>query len=722
MKNRLFTLLRALCVLLAFSAATWPDEGMWLIDSINKLPLAEMRKHGLELTPDQICSPNSPSLKNAIVLLGGGTASFVSAEGLLVTNHHIAFAGIQELSSVKDDYLKNGFRAKTRNEELATSYTAQIVVGMKDVTTEVLSALSDTMSAEQRASAVLSKSRELESREKGNTELTCRVSEMFHGVKYHLFTYEVMKDVRLVYAPPSAIGYYGGEIDNWTWPRHNGDFSFMRVYVGPDGKPAKFSKENVPYKPNMFLPISTQGYGDGSFAMLMGFPGRTYRYREASAVELARDETLPTTIDLYKTRADIIKNAGQKNRAVQIKYAALLRRLANTSKNYTGTLEGMRRTDLLTLRRKEEAAFLEYIRSDSERLRKYGSVLSDMEKAGADLKTFNRKNILLTNLTTGVELIRVTNRLRTYTASFTTDSVGNTLPPAEAEQSSMRDFIASTFKNFDLNVEKQTLAALILKSAEMPTEQQLALFQEIVGNRAGIDRERRVREFVDDLYDRTSLGTPDGCERLLGGSPVEILQDEYMKFAAQIEPEQAEVAAKTAKYNATIGKLRATFMEGWLEWRKAGNLYPDANRTLRLAYGVVKPLSPRDAVDYRYATTLTGVMEKERDEDPFVVPPKLKELWLKKNFGRYADRHTGDIPVAFITDLDITGGNSGSPVINGKGELIGCAFDGNWEGIVGDYLFDEKLNRTISVDARYILFVLDKFSGAENILRELVVR
>ncbi len=722
MNSALKSLTLALCAFVLFAGNKTMDEGMWLLDSVNKLPLADMKKHGLELTPEQIYSANGPSLKDAIVLLGGGTASFISPDGLMLTNHHVAFAGIQAASSLQDDYLKNGFFAKSRSEEISTTYTAQVVVAMKEVTREVLSAVNDTMSADQRAKAIQAKSQAIEKSAKGTSEYTCRVSELFNGVKYYLFTFETLSDVRLVYAPPSAIGNFGGEVDNWMWPRHTGDFSLMRAYTGPDGKAAKFAKENIPFHPKKFLPVSTQGFSEGSYAMVMGFPGRTFRYREAAAVEVARDETLPTTIDLYKTRIDIIENAGKNDRAVQIKYASKVRGVANTYKNYLGTLEGMRRADLLAMKKTQEKAFGAYLNSSPELKKKYGALLPDLDRAAAELKTFNRKSIVLMNIRTGVDGLRLAERFRAFASVPRSDSTGNPIPPTEKERSTVREVVASTFKNFDLSVDKQTLTALILKSMSMPADQQVEALRDIAGEGTAADQEKNVRDYVDQLYDESPVATQTGCDDLIQQDPEKILDDPFVKLAISIDKEQSIVQAKTASFNATIGQLRAKFVEAWLGWKKGENVYPDANRSLRLTYGQIKSYNPRDAVGYKYLTTLTGVIEKESPEDPFTVPAKLHDLWQKKDFGRYADKKSGEMPVAFIADLDITGGNSGSPVINGKGEVIGCAFDGNWEAVVGDYYFQEEYNRTIAVDARYVLFVLDKFSGAQNILNEMTIR
>jgi hypothetical protein len=720
MKRFLVCTLISAIVLFFLPVNGWTDEGMWLLDSISELPVAEMKSHGLQLTPEQIYSEHGPSLKDAIVLLGGGTASFVSAEGLLLTNHHVAFSGLQALSSVKDDYLQNGYWAKTKSEELPTTYTAQIVIGMRNVTADVLSAVGDTMSAVQRVAAIRSKSREIEHSAKGTTDYVCRVLEMYGGNEYYLFTYEIFRDVRLVYAPPSSIGNFGGEVDNWMWPRHTGDFSFMRVYAAPDNTPAPYAKGNLPYRPKVFLAISSQGYNEGSFAMIMGFPGRTYRYREAAAVRLAHDVTLPTVLDLYKTRIDIITDAGKSNREIQIKYASRVRGLENTYKNYRGTLEGMKRSDLLEVKEDEQRQFASYLHSTPELQNRYGSLLEQLSAADDELEHYEKTQRLLMNLSTGVDLLRVTARLRR-------DAGLHPLPPEPSffargrERETTQEFLSTVFKNLDISIDQQILETLILKDLDDPTYQHLKTFLKIVGDRTGESQIRRVRDFVHDLYDDTELSTLAGCEKLAAAGQDALKEDPFIKFAADIAEDQEPLAVAYTRINETLSALREKYIAAWIAWKDGTVTYPDANRSLRFTYGTVKSLEPRDAVEYRYYTTLNGVMEKEQNVEPFIVPPRLKELWRKKDYGRYADAKDGSMHVAFLADLDITGGNSGSPVMNGKGEIIGCAFDGNWESIVGDYYFQEEYNRTISVDARYILFVLDKFSGAENILKELIV-
>lgn len=721
MKKSLLTVVLACAGVLIVAAGSPPDEGMWMLNQLDKLPWAEMQKHGLKLTPRQIYDPDGTSLKDAIVLLGGGTSSFVSADGLILTNHHVAFAAIQSVSSTQDDYLQNGFLAATRGEEIfIPTYQAQIVVSQEDVTDQVLAGLSPELAPAGRADSIRTRLRQIEQVAQRKTGYDCRASEFYNGVKYYLFAYEALKDVRLVYAPPTAIGNYGGEVDNWYWPRHTGDFSLMRVYAGPDGKPAKYSKENVPFKPKAFLPFSAKGYDENSFAMILGFPGRTFRYRTSAEIQLARDETLPLTMQFFKKRMDIIEAAGKNDRGVEIQYASKWRGLANTFKNYQGTLEGMRKSDVIRVRQEEERKFLEFLHSKPGLEGTYGGVLQEIAKVYEDLKRFNQKQIGYNNLAAGSDILSVAVRFNNLANHFAKDSAGNSRPP-ESELQSLKDFLPRGFKDISVKVDGELLTGLLLLNADIPPDQRLQIAGRVAGSRTGEEREKSARDYVKDLYEHSRLTTLDGCLNLAGKSADDIRDDDLVKFAAELDKDNTQLQAQLTSFNARISLLRSKLLEAWMAW-KGPDLYPDANRTLRFTYGKVKSYIPRDAVRYDFETTLRGVMEKETGTDPFIVPARLRELWEKKDFGPYADPRTHDIPVAFIADLDITGGNSGSPVINGEGELIGIAFDGNWEAVVGDYLFEENLNRTINVDARYILFILDKYSGARDILKELVVR
>ena len=702
-------------IALSLSFISWKsiDEGMWLL---NSLPIQAMKAKGLQLSAEEIFSSTSPSLKDAVVLLGGGTGSFVSAEGLIMTNHHVAYGAVQSLSSVDHDYLKDGFLAKTHDEELpAENYTASINKDIADVTAEVLSAVNDTMTIDQRAKAIEEKSREVENKWKEKTKLDCRVTDMFNGLKYYLFTSERLLDIRLVYAPPSSIGNYGGEVDNWIWPRHTGDFSIFRAYIGPDGKPAKYSKQNVPYKPAKYLPISGQGVQDSSFVMVMGYPGRTFRYRDSYSIALAQQETYPLTIDLYKTRMDILDKAGKRDKAVEIKVANKIRGIANTYKNYEGMHEGIQKYKILEWKQGIEADFTKWLGANPELQKKYGDVLPNIWKQYAELQTFNKKQIVMQNITFGGDLLRISTRFASFAQSKAKQE------PSEGEISNLKTFVRNVHKDVDIQTDKEIMTALFLKAADLPASQKIAAVEEIVDGKTGAKREETIRDFFNDLYSDSRVTSVDRCDELAKKDADKIEDDPFVRLARDLDKENKQIAEKVAKFTTNVNALRGQLMEAWGKWK--GELtYPDANRTLRLTYGTVKGFSPRDAVSYLWVTRLGGVIEKETGEDPFIVPPKLKQLYENKDFGNYADPKLGDVPVCFVADCDITGGNSGSPVINGRGEFVGAAFDGNWEAITGDYRFDPPRNRMITVESRYILFILDKFAGATNILRELDIR
>jgi hypothetical protein len=699
---------------------TPPDEGEWLLTQIAKLPLAEMRSHGLMLTPEQIYSPDTNSISRAVVGLRGGTGSFISKDGLIITNHHIAWGGIQSLSSVTDDYLANGFLAETKDKELPCSdYTASVLTSIKDVTDSVLSVVNDTMSADVRAKAIADKSREIEKAAKGKSENDCRVSDAFNGGKYFLYTFEVIRDVRMVYAPPSSIGVYGGETDNWEWPRHTGDFALLRAYVAPDGKHAKYSKDNVPYHPVSFLPISTKPKKEGDFSMVIGFPGQTFRYRTASEIKLAYDVTLPMTIELYQKRIDIINAAGKNDRALEIKYAAKVRNVANYYKKYKGTLDGMKRLNLLKLRQDDESAFLAFLNSKPELKSKYQSVLSDIAAAMQDLNSFNKEQLVLSQMNQAVDMVRLANRFKTFANSFKKDSASDKMVPG-SDPTEMKTFLTTAYKDIDIKVDKELFKAFISEAAGLPEAQQIKAVKKIVGDKTGEDREKAIRDFADDIYNDSHLTDSSKAIDMVSKSADDIRDDRFVKFVISVDEDYLPLIDRINKYNSNITRLRGQWMKAYMAW-KGEDIYPDANSTMRFTYGTVKSFNPRDAVHYGFITTVAGVMEKETGEGDFIVPAKERQLWEKKDFGAYADPELHDVPVAYITDNDITGGNSGSPVINGNGELVGVAFDGNYEAVVDDYLFEENLNRCIIVDSRYVLWLLDKFANAQNVMKELEI-
>ena len=476
----------------------------------------------------------------------------------------------------------------------------------------------------------------------------------------------------------------------------------------------------MPFAPKAFLPISTKGVQQGDVAMVMGFPGRAFRYHDASSVGLAHDVTLPWQIDLSATRIAILEEAGKSDRALELQYASRLRGMANSYKNFKGVLEGMQKADFLSVKRAQEADLAAFVASTPDLQREFGDVISSLQKANGEVGQVARTNALFTALSGSVDMLGIARRVNGFVERFAPDEQGNTVSPTDEERTAFRDSLMRTYTSMNPGVDRAMLEAMMRKSAELPSDQRIAVFDRITRNATGVELQRHVGEYLDDLYAESRITTPDRLADLLKEDADDILDDPFVRLRRELAEGQTPVTTRMQKAQTAISHERGRYIDALMRMKKTDLVYPDANRTLRFGYGLVTTLEPRDAVKLGYRTTLRGVMEKEDDETPFLVPPRLRELWERKDFGPYAEN--GDVTVAFLATLDNTGGSSGSPVINGRGELIGCAFDGNWEGVLGDYYYQERLNRAICVDARYMLFILDKFAGAKNILQELVIR
>ena len=718
MSKRLVILGLALVFLLSGPWAL-ADEGMWPPYMIKQLPLDQLHQRGLQLSADDLVN-----LKDAIVLLGGGTGSFVSPDGLVITNHHVAYGAIQYQSTAKQNFIANGFLARSREEELpAPGYTASILVDYRDVTKRVLKDVKPGMSDLERAKAIEKAENEIvkeaESEGKG---LSATVVDMLSGTSYYLFVYRRFKDVRLVYAPPASVGEYGGDIDNWVWPRHTGDFSFMRVYTGPDGEPAEYSKENVPYHPKKWLKIAPQPVRKGDFVMVMGYPGNTMRYRSSYSIDLWQNLTYPESIELLQAEINVLEEAGKKNPELAVRFASRIKGLNNALKYYQGMLEGLKKTHLLEKKRKQEAEFTRFLDEHPDLKAKYGDVLPSIAELYKDLRTYHRKQTMLGQLIGGSQILSFA-----YTIEKWHEQLKK--PESERERGFLDRDLEQTkeaFKNAQRNLhvptDKQMLIMLLEKAADLPPGQQIAAVQKIVDDKKGEARHKAIVQFVDSLYAGTKLADVDTRVKALEMSDEELqkLDDPMLGFALELKKEMDELEPKYKAFVGAVMRLRPRLIRGMHAWKK-GALYPDANRTLRLTYGTVKGYSPRDAVWYRWATTLHGVIEKDTGKEPFNCPEVLKEIDAKKDCGRYAHPDLGDVMVDFIADLDITGGNSGSPVMNGKGELVGVAFDGNYEAMTSDFVFDPDLTRAISVSIGYVQFIADRLNHATNVLKELGV-
>ena len=725
-----FTVALLVVSLLLSPLASFADEGMWLPDSVGKLPLAEMKKRGFDLKPEDVYSLTKPSLKDAVVQIGGGTGSFVSPDGLILTNHHVAFAAVTRASTPEKDYINNGFLAKSRDEEIkAERYSVSITQDFKDVTAEVLSAVKPEMSPEERMSAITNKQVEMgraNSRDKEG--IRAQVVDASGGYQYYLYTYLRLPDVRLVYAPPKSIGYYGGDPDNFEWPRHCGDFAFLRAYVGRDGNPANFSKDNVPFKPKKFLPINATGIKEGNFAMVMGYPGSTFRLRESYSVEYRQNLQLPDQIAWLRQRIDSLTKEGEKDPKKKIEYADDIFGASNQLKLYEGTVVGLKRMNVASRKRAEEAEMKKWLDANQSAKANYGEALPQLESLYRDLTSNSLKLNAVNSLLNSGDLI---NALQfAYERALNRD-----LPPRErAMQYSdqflpmMTEQLGSGWNEREAEAETKLLAKELARVADLPADQKLQSVEKLFEGKSDKERRDAEAELAGKAMESAKFKSFDEVKKLFTASAADIraIDDPALKLVIALVDENATLAKKQTQTLNSIAKVRRHYVAAMQEFRQATKRglpdYPDANFTLRFTYGDIRGYKPRDAVSYDYQTSLAGVIAKDTGEEPFDAPEKLKELFSKKDFNGYADPRLNDVPVNFLATTDIAGGNSGSPLMNGRGEIIGLVFDGNYEGLGGDYAYDISSNRTIAVDIRYVLFLTEKFGGAGYLFNEMQIK
>ena len=714
-----------LMVLGLMPAQVFSDEGMLLPDTIAQLPWDKLKQRGLKIPFTDIYNPNGVSIKDAVVIVGGGTGEFVSPEGLLLTNHHVAFEALVSASSAGNDYATNGFTAKTRAAELpAKGYTVTITQDLKDITTEILSGIPENLSPAERTRATQAKSRAIESAGENDEEgISVRVVPMNEGLSYYKFTYLELSDVRIVYAPPKSIGFFGGDPDNFEWPRHCGDFTFMRAYVGPNGKPAAYGAANVPYKPKKFLPLSMGGIKEGDFMMVMGYPGSTRRYRESYSVAYNQDIAIPFNINTFTRQIEALEDAGKKDAALRMKLQSAIFSLNNELKNMQGSVIAMRRAGIVETKRANEAAFTTWLGADPARKNKYGEVLPSLEKAYQVLTTTAQHDLLVPQLLNSSDLIAI--------AAFAGRAAADKEKP-EGERNPalgtsgiqrVRAQIPAILAGRNPTVERDLLTYLLRRADELPASQKIEPIEKRFGSLKDEARRRAEEDFAREIVDSKRYSSSESLSELLDLSLVQQreLRDPLVEFASEMSAEFVRTQQRTQAFNATLARWRPLLVQGMSEMREV-KPYPDANRTLRFSYGEVKGYHPHDAAIYLPFTTLSGVIDKDTGREPFDVPEKLKQLYTARDFGPYATADGSNVPVDFLSNTDIIGGNSGSPIMNGRGEQVGIVFDGNYEGLGNDFFYNESKGRAISVDIRYVLFLLDKFGGAGYLMKELDIR
>jgi hypothetical protein len=709
---------RLLAVSLAFGLALviQADEGMWMPHQMKDLDLMKL---GLQINPDNLFKKDGTGLMSAVVNLGGGTGEFVSADGLILTNHHVAFGAIQRAATKEKDYLEDGFLARTPAEEIpAQGYTADVLLSYEDVTAKIVKNIGAGMTYLQIYYTIEKAQKELIAEaEKEGPDIRSTIASMYSGNQYYLFRFKRLKDVRLVYAPPQDLGNFGGEVDNWMWPRHTCDFSFLRAYVAREGRGADHSPDNVPYKPKSFLRISLGGLKEGDFIFVMGYPGRTFRNYTLSELEFDR-ESLQRRLDQFKDIIAFYEKAGQGNRDIEIKYAGLVKGLYNSLKNMQGKLEGMDKVDLFGRKKANEQEFMSWVGQEPVRQKQYGEILGRVDAFMDRYADFTGKFNSLSGMTgfSGSTILS-----QAYTIFRTVEE--RQKPDKDREPSFqernlpyIKQSIQLAERGYDLPTDRaffkhQLKRMLNLSEVEVP-----AAFKVLLAKKS----EAAVDEYVDSLYNKTILSSPEKRLELLSLKPTDLvrLQDPMISLAADLERELKGLREEGKAFGQERAELKKVYEKALLE-KSPGKFAPDANSTIRFTYGPVAGYSPRDAVRYLPLTTLRGVMEKSAAEPPFRIPDKLKALYKARDFGRYKDARLDDVACCFLNTTNVTGGNSGSPTLNARGEQVGIIFDMTYESVIGDYVIIPELQRSISVDIRYVLFVTEKFSGAGHIIKEL---
>jgi uncharacterized protein YeaO (DUF488 family) len=712
MKKILFTLFAFNFLTVNFSSA---DEGMWL-PALLKNNYEQMQKLGLKLTPEQLYDVNNSSLKDAVVWFNGGcTSEIISEQGLLLTNHHCGYEAIANHSTTGNNILDNGFWAKSFAEEMPNKgMWVSILVRMEDVSDRVNKALAgiDPKMADAKRNEIF-KTIEQEVKKEG---YEAQVKSMFKDNAFYLFVFEKFNDIRLVAAPPQSIGKFGGDTDNWMWPRHTADFSMFRIYAGKDNKPAAYSKENVPYKPKKSLPISIKGLNEGDYTMVFGFPGRTNRYETSFGIKVAIDKINPAIVALRDIRLNAWKEEMDKSDSIRLLMSSQYAKISNYWKYYIGQTEQLKHLKVLEEKQETEKQFAAWSKNNAE----YASILSNFEAAYKDYNNYALHATYFKEGVTGSAIVA-------FAANYL--SLEKALKSEKQDPEAIKKAIeglkasqANFYKSFNPKAEEKILARLTQMFFEnIPANQHPQYLADLAKKSKGNNNNEKFNAFAKKFFEKSFMSSKEKANKFIEKPDLKKLQSDpaFAYFKAFMDNYFQNIKPHVDDFNNVNAAEGKKYVKALMEMTAGKNFYPDANSTLRLTYGSVKAYQPKDGVEYSYFTTLSGVMEKENPaEFQFQVPAKLKELYKTKDYGQYANPN-GDINVAFISNNDITGGNSGSPVINGNGELVGLAFDGNWEAMSGDIYFDQKYKRTISVDIRYVLFLVDKFGGASNLINEM---
>ncbi|MEI7828843.1 MAG: S46 family peptidase [Prolixibacteraceae bacterium] len=705
----------ALLFILLIAHSTYAVEGMWIPTLLKKYNIEEMQKMGFKLTAEDIYDVNHSSMKDAVVLFGSGcTGEVISGDGLLITNHHCGFGQIQKHSTLSHDYLTDGFWAKNRSEELTNpGLSVQFLVRMEEVSKAVMKDVKEDTADDIQKKQIAANIDVIKKEYSGKGIYQVDVKPLYYGNQYFVYVYEVFKDVRLVGAPPVSIGKFGGDTDNWVWPRHTGDFSLFRIYANKDNKPAAYSPDNVPYHPKKFFPINLKGIREGDFTMVFGFPGTTQEYIPSMAVKLLIEKSNPNKVDARTIKLDILEKQMSQDPKVRIQYASKYAGISNSWKKWQGETNGLNRLKAVDKKQSDELAFSTWFKQDSEREKKYGKILENFQKNYSELTEIQiAYDLYNETVLRGPEIFGLISRF-----DLMGQAMADTAKYNKAKKS-LADFLPGYFKDYDAATDRKLLPALLKIYVERVDAKYLPEY-------ANSQKFNLLNtEYIQSLFNKSPFSDSTKIKSLLANynakSLKKLKKDKlYQLFTSLAGHYNQNIDPVYQKLSQAILKTQKLYMAAILDMKRGERLMADANLTLRVTYGKVEGFEPKDGVYYQYFTTLKGMIEKQNpDIADYVVPEKLKKLYLAKDYGKYANS-TGEVPIAFCASNHTTGGNSGSPVINADGELIGVNFDRCWEGTMSDVLFDPERCRNIALDIRYALFIIDKFAGAGYLLKEM---
>jgi hypothetical protein len=712
--------MKKILILIVFAVALFsfkaPDEGMYPLSELNRL---DLKKAGFLISAKDIFNPEGTSLSNAIVRIGGCTGSFVSADGLIITNHHCAFGSVSAVSTPEQDYLKNGLVAANKETEIpAKGLICKITISFEDVSEKVLAG-TQGMDAIKRNQTIAQNIKALIAKEKeANKELEPEISEMFTGKTYVLFRYQLLKDIRMVYIPQRSIGEFGGETDNWVWPRHTGDFSFFRAYVAPDGTPADCSEKNVPYKPVQYLKVAAEGVNENDMVFILGYPGRTFRHQPAKFYEYHEKYMMPYISSLYDFRINSMLDAGKNDYSIALKYSSRVKSLANVTKNYKGKLQGFQRLGITKTKFEEEQALQKFIEQNPDLKKEFGDVIPQINKLYDEMYKSVYEELWLSQIYGTVPSLYVGAVIDKYSAMYETTKKEEKATFWAKEKDNFVKAINQAYSGYDELQDARSLRRMLEDLQKLDRIEPLKTAVELsIPN-------KNIIAYMNTIYMKNKLKDVEKIKKMASDEPQKLikLKDDYLNLARVVALNYNRFIQTKTKRDSELSLLQAKMVDAKAKFKKV-EFVPDANSTLRITYGTIKGYNPSDGVYHAPFTGVKGILEKnDTGNEDFVMPDILRELYTKQDFGNFVHAPIKDVPVGFLYNMDTTGGNSGSPILNAKGELVGVNFDRAYTATINDYAWSDEYSRSIGCDIRYVLWVMKKVAKADHLLAEMGVK